>query len=114
MNIELSKFRVKDGMSDKVDEWLTFLNRHMDQVLLTLDDEKMYVESIFREKTDQGEFLYWFSIQGEGGTEIEQSAHDVDRKHLDYWYECIDEQREPEPITTEVVMIPDRVRNAMK
>ena len=30
MNVELTRFRVKQGMSYKVDEWLTFLNEHME------------------------------------------------------------------------------------
>ena len=49
MNIELTRFRIKDGKSQIVDEWMNFLNDNMDDVLLTLDGEKMYVETIFRE-----------------------------------------------------------------
>jgi hypothetical protein len=114
MKVELSKFRVKEGKSKQVDEWMELLNQHMDKVLLTLRDEKMYVETIFREKDDTGEYLYWYSIQGEGGTNVEQSEHKIDKKHLAYWYECIDEDYSTSPITTEVVMIPDNIRNAMK
>lgn len=40
MNIELTRFRVKSGKSQQVDEWMAFLNKHMDEVLLTLEDEK--------------------------------------------------------------------------
>ena len=50
MNIELSRFRVRKGKSEVVDKWMNFLNENMDEVLLTLDGEKMYVETIFREK----------------------------------------------------------------
>ena len=55
MQIELSKFKVKEGKSKQVDEWMELLNQYMDQVLLTLKDEKMYVETIFREKDRTGE-----------------------------------------------------------
>ena len=48
MNIELSRFRVRKGKSEVVDEWMNFLNENMEEVLLTLDGEKMYVETIFR------------------------------------------------------------------
>ena len=44
MIVELTRFRVKPGMSHKVDEWLKFLNDNMEGVLLTLEREKMYVE----------------------------------------------------------------------
>ena len=47
MIVELTRFRVKPGMSYKVDEWLNFLNDNMEGVLLTLKREKMYVETIF-------------------------------------------------------------------
>lgn len=50
MIVELTRFRVKPGMSHKVDEWLKFLNDNMEGVLLTLEREKMYVETIFREE----------------------------------------------------------------
>ena len=33
MNIELSRFRVKDGKSAVVDEWLRFLNDNMARVI---------------------------------------------------------------------------------
>lgn len=49
MNVELTRFRVKKDKSEQVDEWLKFLNENMLDVLLTLEGEKMYVETIFRE-----------------------------------------------------------------
>ncbi|NIK12976.1 DUF6176 family protein [Alkalibacillus almallahensis] len=109
MIIELTKFRVKDGKSEKVDEWLNFLNNHMDRVMLTLEDEKMYVESIFRLKEDKNEYLYWYSIQGKGGQSVEDSDHWVDQKHLEYWEECIDENFMPIDLNPEVSMISKRI-----
>lgn len=114
MKVELSKFRVKDGKSRKVDDWMELLNQHIDKVLLTLKDEKMYIETIFREKNDTGEYLYWYSIQGEGGTSVEQSSYEIDKRHLEYWYECIDEDYTAALIKTEVVMIPENIRNEME
>jgi hypothetical protein len=34
------------------------LSDHLEEVLLTLKDEKMYVESIFREKNGEDDYLY--------------------------------------------------------
>ena len=48
MNVELTRFKVKQGKSHRVDEWMQLLNDNMKEVLLTLNDEKMYVETIFR------------------------------------------------------------------
>jgi len=114
MNVELTRFKVKDGRTEKVNEWLKFLNENMKDVLLTLEDEQMYVETIFREEIDGNEFLYWYSVQGEDGQDVQDSAHWIDKKHLEYWNECIDTNVEPYDLTTEVVMIPEKVRAGMK
>lgn len=113
MNIELTRFKVKAGKSGTVDEWLAFLNAHMKDVLITLEGEKMYVETIFREIWEGEEYLYWYSIQGEGGQNVEESTHWVDQKHLQYWDECMDESFRPIDLKTEVVMIPEKIKQVM-
>lgn len=40
LKAELSRFKVKEGKSGKVDEWMAFLNEHMEDTLLTLENEK--------------------------------------------------------------------------
>ena len=112
MNIELSRFRVKEGMSQLVDEWMSFLNENMEDVLLTLDNEKMYVESIFRESIDGVDYLYWYSIQGEGGQTVTESQSWIDRKHLEYWDKCIDD-RDQKDMKLEVSMIPKHIATVM-
>ena len=114
MKVELTRFKVKQGKTNCVDEWMKLLNDHMQDVLLTLNDEKMYVETIFREIQGGEEYLYWYSIQGESGTYVEESQHEIDQKHLEFWYECINEEEPPVNMKTEVVMIPGNVRAAMK
>lgn len=113
MNVELTRFKVKEGKTKKVDEWLAFLNENMKDVLITLEGEKMYVETIFRETLNDVEYLYWYSVQGENGQDVEESEHWIDKKHLQYWDECIDETFRPVDLTTEVVMIPERIRKVM-
>lgn len=113
MNVEITRFRVKQGKKELVTEWLKFLNDNIDDVLVTLEGEKMYVETIFREELEGYEYLYWYSVQGESGIEVEESDHWIDIKHLEYWNECIDENYRPVDLSTEVVMIPDKVRASM-
>ncbi|WP_422124528.1 DUF6176 family protein [Planococcus sp. X10-3] len=114
MNVELTKFRVKEGKSAVVDEWLAFLNDNMKDVLVTLEGEKMYVETIFRESNDCAEYLYWYSIQGEGGQEVETSTHWIDEKHLAFWDECIDITFPAVDLSASVIMIPSNVQASMK
>lgn len=113
MNVELTRFRVKKGKTEQVDEWLKFLNENIKDVLITLEGEKMFVETIFREQLNGDEYLYWYSIQDEDGQEVEYSNHEIDKKHLEYWDECIDETFRPVDLQTEVVMIPEKVRKSM-
>lgn len=113
MKVELTRFRVKEGKSECVDEWLKFLNENMKDVLITLEGEKMYVETIFRERLNGDEYLYWYSVQGTGGTEVQESNHWVDKKHIEYWEECIDVTFRHIDLKTEVVMIPDNIRKNM-
>ncbi|MYL32614.1 hypothetical protein GLW05_03285 [Pontibacillus yanchengensis] len=114
MKVELTRVKVKEGKSYKVDEWMKLLHNRMDEVLLTLGNEKMFVETIFREVVNGDEFLYWYSVQGEGGTYVEDSHHDIDRLHLEYWEECIDSSYEPMDMKTEVVMIQENIRNVIR
>ena len=114
MNIELTRFKVKAGKTEKVNEWLQFLNENMKDVLVTLEGEKMYVETIFRETLEGNEYLYWYSIQGENGQAVEESEHWIDKKHVEYWDECIDPTYRPVDLRTEVVMIPDKVKRVME
>ncbi|WP_100011794.1 DUF6176 family protein [Lentibacillus sediminis] len=113
MNVELTRFKVKEGKSTLVDEWVKFLNDNMKDVLITLEGEKMYVETIFREVITGDEYLYWYSVQGDDGQDVEQSEHWIDKKHLQYWDECIDPDFKPVDLTMEVVMIPEKIRGVM-
>lgn len=113
MKVELTRFRVKPGKSSIVEEWLNFLNEHMEDVLVTLEGEKMYVETIFREILNGEEFLYWYSVRGEGGMNVDDSPHWIDKKHLEYWEECIDPSFGSVDLDTKVVMIPEKVRAIM-
>lgn len=108
MKIELSRFRVKAGKSRTVDMWMSFLNENMEDVLITLAGERMYVETVFREITDDAEYLYWYSVQGKNGIRVEDSDSWIDKKHLEYWDECIDENYCAD-MSLQVSMIPHNI-----
>ncbi|WP_079525950.1 DUF6176 family protein [Solibacillus isronensis] len=113
MKVELTRYRVKAGKTSKVKEWMEFLNDYMEEVLVTLEGEKMYVETIFHENLNGEEYLYWYSVQGNGGVDVDDSTHWIDKKHLEYWDECIDESFSSIDLKTEAVMIPEKVRASM-
>lgn len=86
----------------------------MQDVLVTLEGEKMYVETIFRERLEGEEYLYWYSIQGQGRQAVEESEHWIDKKHLEFWDECIDETFGALNLKTEVIMIPENIQKFMQ
>lgn len=114
LHVELSRFRVKEGKTVQADEWMAFLNEHMEDTLLTLEGEKMYVETIFREVLDGREYLYWYSVQAEGGIEVEDSESYIDKKHLEYWEECIDSSYGMVNLEPQVIMIPKPIYETME
>ncbi len=113
MRVELSRYKVKPGKSDRVDAWLRILNERMPETLATLDREAMKFEVIFREIIDDADFLTWVSVQGEDGAAVETSPHEIDRIHLDFWRECIDDTYGRHDAQPQVVMIPAAVAAAM-
>ena len=114
MQVELTRFRVKKGKEELVDQWMEFLNEHMSDVLLTLDGEKMFVETIMRDTMGVHDYLYWYSIQADDGGSSSETEQCIDKKHLDYFQRCIDVTYRPKNLKTEVVMIPKRIRNQME
>ncbi len=111
MKMELSKYRVKAEAHDLADEWLDFLNEHHKEVLLTLEDEAMIVENIFKEVAGGDLFLYWYSIQGVPKIEVNDSDHWVDKKHVEYWRKCIDTSFPAVDLSPSVTMIPPLVES---
>ena len=113
MNVELTRFKVKENKSEKVKEWMNFLSENMMELEDGLIVERMYVETIFHEVLDGVEYLYWYSVQGIEGLPIEENMNWIAQKHLQYWDECIDKQFGSVDLNTKVVMIPKQVRASM-
>ncbi|WP_105565188.1 DUF6176 family protein [Microbacterium halophytorum] len=114
MRIELTRFRVRDGAGERVAEWMGFLNANAEAVRETLEPEQMYVETIFTEKVEGVQYLYWYSVQGEVDVDVALSEHWLDQHHVTFWRECIDDEYPPVDLTPLVHMVPERVIASMK
>jgi len=113
MKVELSRFRVKSGKSERVDDWLAMLSTHIDEAVQTLEREQMKLEVIFREVIDGTDYLYWFSVQGEQGEPCKTSPFAIDARHIEFWDECIDEEYGRHDAQPQVVMVPEAVAQVM-
>ena len=107
LHIELTRYKVKKGKEDKAREWMRFLNENIGETLLTLKNERMYVEDIFSEVIDGQMYLYWFSYQGDDAQAVEESESWIDKKHLEYWDECLvwEPEDHGEDLSLEVSMV---------
>lgn len=114
MQVELTKFRIKQDKSELVDEWMDFLNENLQDALISLDGEKMFVETIMRDTVGDREYLYWYSIQADDGDTNSEVAECIDRRHIAYWNKCIDKAYRPRNLKNEVVMIPNRIKDYMQ
>lgn len=104
--VELTRFRIRKGKEDKAQEWMYFLNEHHSDTVATMAGEKMYVESVFKEENPDGyTYFYWYSVQGENGNPVEESESYIDKKHIEYWDECIDPEYKPVDMTLEENLI---------
>lgn len=87
--VKLQRFEVNAGKEAKFREWMDYLRENRGLAVETLEGEKMYFESVFSEQIDGKTYAYWLTFNGEGGKPVESSNHELDKKHLEYWNECI-------------------------
>lgn len=113
VRVELSRFKVKAGKTERVDAWLQMLNERLPETLATLEREAMKFEVIFRERIGSDDYLTWVSVQGEEGAAVDTSPHEVDRLHLDFWRECIDDAYGRHDAQPQVILVPPVVAAAM-
>ena len=64
-----------------VDEWMQMLNDRAEECRVTLSPERMAVEAVFRLRDEQGEWLYWFELAGDGGSGLTDERA-IDRDHI--------------------------------
>lgn len=114
-NIELTRFRIKKGKEQTAQEWMDFLNQHHVDTVATMANEKMHVETVFKEENSDGyTYFYWYSVQSEGGTAVEESSNYIDIKHNQYWSECIDEAYRPVEMVVEQSLLAPAIEQIIK
>lgn len=78
------KIKLKPDSIDKVYEWAKELNSRSQEALATLRDEGVYVESVFLDRTEHGDYLIYFmkyKDQNELDRAYVKSEHEIDKYH---------------------------------
>lgn len=95
------KVRLKPGSVERVREWAAELNRRRDEVLATLRDEGVAVESVFLDQTDDGDFLICY-LRGQSvkdaGEVVQRSEHAIDAYHQKFKRETWASRTRLEPL----------------
>ncbi len=109
----LYRFEVNAGKEQKFAEWMNYLTDHRPAAVETLGREKMYFESVFTEKTGGKIYVFWLEFKGEGGKPVESSTLELDKKHGEYWNECI-KKGSRTVFETEFYLTPEFLDKAIK
>lgn len=110
LRVELSRAKVKPGMSGEADRWMRMLNDRADECVATLNRERVAIEIVFRLREDGADYLYWLTVAGHGGEGLDLSLP-IDRDHNEIG------QRVKEPGWVEaepqVLLLPAPIRDAL-
>lgn len=83
------KVRLKPDSLARVREWAAELHDRADEVLATLRDEGVVIESAFLDQTDDGDFLIYYMKSRDAVPRCGSSPHPIDAYHqqfkLDTW-----------------------------
>jgi hypothetical protein len=87
METVCTKVRLKPGSLDRVREWATELRTRSDEVLATLRDEGVMIESVFLDSDEQGDLLVYYmkarSLE-EAHAVFQSSPHPIDSYHQQF------------------------------
>jgi hypothetical protein len=98
-------------MEQEAERWMQVLNDRHDEAVQTLERERMAIEIVFREHDEDGDWLVWVLIHGEGGSSIEDSPFEIDRDHAAFASRVKQPNRpEAEP---QLLLLADPVRDAV-
>ena len=93
------KIKIADGMLSKVYDWKDYLMNHKDEVLLSLRQEGVFIESVFLDKQEGENFLiYYMKFHNSEKAKIafEKSDLNIDKYHAQFKKEVWTSRKELE------------------
>lgn len=111
VEIVLHRFDMVPGKGQAFREWINFLHARHREAVATLARERTYFEAMFTAPDEPGR-LYWITVQGAGGANVESSTLDLDRQHVAYM-NAILAKGSHRRLTTQNVLAPDFIVHAV-
>lgn len=99
METRCFKIKLKAGSLDRVREWARTINERKEEALETLRAETVVIESMFLDRTEQGDFLIGYmkaeSFQ-KAGAAVQESMHAIDDYHRKFKQDTWGERKDLE------------------
>jgi hypothetical protein len=80
----LYRFKLNKENMATYREWVQWHHDEYGPMIKTLERERMYFESVFRDTVNDPDVIYWLTINGEGGETSSTSTLEIDKKHNEY------------------------------
>lgn len=101
MAVQCARLRLKPGSLPRVREWAAELTRRRDEVMATLRDETVRVESAFLESGPEGDFIVYYMRVDDPETSrraADSSAHAIDGYHRAVMREIVESHQALTPL----------------
>jgi len=95
MYVQCVRFRLKPGSLPRVREWAAELTKRRDEVMITLGEETVRVESAFLESGASGDFIvYYMRVEDHATSQsaASTSQHPIDAYHRAFMHDVIAER----------------------
>ncbi|WP_458208462.1 DUF6176 family protein [Haladaptatus sp. NG-SE-30] len=96
VDVVMMKQKIKEGKTQRLKEWMAEIRMREEEAIETYENEGMYSESAFIERTDEGDFLVYYmeSEDAQRAHEaFENSTHEIDREHKEVMEETLEDGR---------------------
>ncbi|MCL6218957.1 DUF6176 family protein [Zunongwangia pacifica] len=93
MERKLFKYRILPEKVEQLHQWMQTLNSRKEELLQTIENEKVYIENIFFSEEEGFQWLYFYMLADDIEFALEQyvkGIFEIDRIHLGFAKECID------------------------
>lgn len=112
LRVKLYRFELNKDSLAIFNEWMKWHEKEHTAIIETLEREKMYFESIFRDTVRQKDVIYWLAIDGEGGAPVSNSPLKIDSVHNAYAKSCLKRGSRSE-LQTEFYLVPAFIKKAI-
>lgn len=94
--VHCHRIRLEPGSLPRVRAWAAELTRRRDEVMATLRDETVRVESVFLDSSDDGDYLvYYMRVDDADASRdaVARSTHAIDAYHREFMRAVVDSRK---------------------